>query len=393
MLDTSTLISRRSAERCSKRVQALRVFTSVQKKEGGFNKAFLFSTDDGQRVVTRFPTQVSGPARLITNSEVATMRYRKQRQYACTTIPIPRVIDWSDDSCNPLGQEYIIMEYTYGVQLNELWNDLSSSTQIRCIESLCYYVQQMARSDFPLYGSLYTADCSIPGIETVGIGEGFSIGPHCGTMYWDCTVDESRYYHLSRPNRGPYQGHDLESYSAGLVDTGLTRIPPSEIDNNRVTPFQGLVKDHIDMLARSREVLAVLDQKKLASNLAPPRFALETDPTKITGIIDWQSTSIEPAFKYADTIPDFVANHSVTTSPPSESGMDTTEMTKSEICAVTFDACIKGLVPRLEYARALDADLLRSFRYTHRTWKDGIAALREEFTMLSSRWSELGLPQ
>lgn len=34
-------------------------------------------------------------------------------------------------------------------------------------------------------------------------------------------------------------------------------------------------------------------------------FVSDSEPSKITGIIDWQSTSIEPAFVYANETPDF----------------------------------------------------------------------------------------
>ena len=34
-------------------------------------------------------------------------------------------------------------------------------------------------------------------------------------------------------------------------------------------------------------------------------FVMENDPTAISGIIDWQSASVEPAFWYVDDIPDF----------------------------------------------------------------------------------------
>lgn len=36
-------------------------------------------------------------------------------------------------------------------------------------------------------------------------------------------------------------------------------------------------------------------------------FVSDDDPTIITGLIDWQSSSIEPAFEYADEVPDFAA--------------------------------------------------------------------------------------
>jgi hypothetical protein len=48
---------------------------SYEKKEGGFNRAFIFTMDDARRVVARPPTRTTGPARLTTNSEVATINY------------------------------------------------------------------------------------------------------------------------------------------------------------------------------------------------------------------------------------------------------------------------------------------------------------------------------
>lgn len=36
-------------------------------------------------------------------------------------------------------------------------------------------------------------------------------------------------------------------------------------------------------------------------------FVSDEDPSIITDLIDWQSSSIEPAFEYADYVPDFAA--------------------------------------------------------------------------------------
>jgi len=121
-----------------------------------------------------------------------------------TTIPIPRVIDWSDDSDNPVGHEYMLMEHCQGVKLSEIWMDLTSSAQIRCIESVTRCLQQMASLDFPAYGSLYFADVpSLAGVAQTRVDERFSVGPSCDAQYWDCNVDETRYYDIVQPNRGP----------------------------------------------------------------------------------------------------------------------------------------------------------------------------------------------
>lgn len=63
---------------CAKAVNVCTGATKVaryEKKEGGFNKAFLLWLDNGACVVARVPYRIAGPRRLITNSEVATMAY------------------------------------------------------------------------------------------------------------------------------------------------------------------------------------------------------------------------------------------------------------------------------------------------------------------------------
>ena len=48
---------------------------SYSKKEGGFNRVFIFHTDNAKRVVARLPYPIAGPQRLTTNSEVATIQF------------------------------------------------------------------------------------------------------------------------------------------------------------------------------------------------------------------------------------------------------------------------------------------------------------------------------
>ena len=114
-------------------------------------------------------------------------------------------------------------------------------------------------------------------------------------------------------------------------------------------------------------------------------FVSEDDPCVVTDIIDWQSSSIEPAFEYADRVPDF--------SMPLLNSSPEATPTEIQPCLRkhTFDLCLQALIPKLHLARVLDEDLLRPFRYCHRTWKDGAVAFREELIRISRRWEELGL--
>jgi hypothetical protein len=51
--------------------------TSYDKKEGGFNRVFIFHTDNAKRIVAKLPFALAGPSRLTTNSEVATIKYHR----------------------------------------------------------------------------------------------------------------------------------------------------------------------------------------------------------------------------------------------------------------------------------------------------------------------------
>ncbi|CAG8135576.1 unnamed protein product [Penicillium salamii] len=70
-----------------------------EKREGGFNRVFLLTMDNGPCVVARVPTGIAGPPRLTTNSEVATMTYLKSK----LSLPIPKILDWNDNPSNPTG--------------------------------------------------------------------------------------------------------------------------------------------------------------------------------------------------------------------------------------------------------------------------------------------------
>ena len=51
-----------------------------EKREGGFNRVFLFSLNNGQSIVAKVPFPLAGPLQLTTASEVATMQYRMYKQ-------------------------------------------------------------------------------------------------------------------------------------------------------------------------------------------------------------------------------------------------------------------------------------------------------------------------
>jgi hypothetical protein len=192
-----------------------------------------------------------------------------------------------------------------------------------------------------------------------------------------------------------------------------------------VLPYRGSVKEHLRLLDVSSRVIQELVQSSLIKNVAIPTlihpdihkrniFVSEEDPSQVTAIIDWQSTSFEPAFVYANNTPDFVENSTAdipvlerlmqSEAPDTESSegvsTDDPEVEAAQkrhekdvsTCQQTYEAVLRGFVPKLHNARAMDETLLRPFRYCDASWTDGAAALRQELIEISQRWTELGLP-
>lgn len=111
-------------------------------------------------------------------------------------------------------------------------------------------------------------------------------------------------------------------------------------------------------------------------------FVSADDPTVITGIIDWQSTSIEPAFWYSDDVPDFAR------SIPDLSGQ--TGPT-SEVYAKAFHACVALVMPSWQSRKTWTLICFDHFDICYRSWKDGAVAFHNELIETSKHWEELGL--
>lgn len=114
-------------------------------------------------------------------------------------------------------------------------------------------------------------------------------------------------------------------------------------------------------------------------------FVSDDDPSVITGIIDWQSSSIEPAFWYADEVPG-LATYSSSSESSSQSVDDGDLYTK------TYEICTQFLTTKLARPRLVNECLFRPFRYCYRTWKDGAVAFRHELIDTSKDWEVSAFP-
>ncbi|RMD44663.1 hypothetical protein DV735_g483, partial [Chaetothyriales sp. CBS 134920] len=343
------------------------------KIEGGFNRAFILRLDNGTSLVARVPFSIAGPARLITNSEVATMEYIRRH----TSIPVPAVLDWSDDPRNPIGTEYIIMEHATGVQLDQQWPSMTAAKQLEAVKALGHFCREMYKLQFPAFGSLYFADPPVEKSSLIPIGDGFFVGPHWTTH---------------------------EQYCLGLVDAGYSRVPPTTPPD--ILEYKGTVEEHLNLSNIAQQTLLRLSQSDALKPVERPMllhhdlhkrniFVSEDNPGQITGIIDWQSSSIEPVHHYSEGRPD-LCDFPDTWDESEVEDAPTKEQQKIikavSICCQAWDVMMRGWLPELHTARIMDQDLLRLFRYVPSAWRHSATALRDDLIQLSSHWSNpLGL--
>lgn len=173
---------------------------------------------------------------------------------------------------------------------------------------------------------------------------------------------------------------------------------------DRLPSYQGTPTEHLQLLTQAEDVInGLVEDSRVVENSLPTLFhpdlhkrnvfVAEDDPTRVTAIIDWQSTAIEPAFYYADETPDFATAIPEDAEENMEAATDKDPTAYvANLCNQAFELSVHVLAPRLASARALNEDLIRVLRYCHRTWKDGAVALRQELQELSKRWEELELP-
>ena len=182
-------------------------------------------------------------------------------------------------------------------------------------------------------------------------------------------------------------GGNIGEFCDGLIDAGLSRLPPIDCNNDNKPFYHGSTRIHRSLLESARAMLKQMSTDHRIAEAAVPLlfhpdlhkrniFVSDDDPTTITGIIDWQATSIEPAFWYLDEIPDFAVSTD----------------TGDTVYAEAFELSSRFLTPILSGPRLMDETLLRPFCYSYRTWKNGAVALRHDMIEAARHWKELGLP-
>lgn len=161
--------------------------------EGGFNKVFLLTADDGHEVIARIPTPIAGPPHYTTASEVATIDFLR----TVLGLPVPKILDYSTSPENSVGTEYIIMERVDGESLGSRWLSLTTDEVKHVMAQIAEMEQRIISFQFPAYGSLYHERDLNDESQIALQVEDFSIGPIAGRQFWHSER------HRMKLDRGP----------------------------------------------------------------------------------------------------------------------------------------------------------------------------------------------
>ncbi|KAK2802564.1 hypothetical protein FQN51_004356 [Onygenales sp. PD_10] len=290
--------------------------------DGMYNRAFIFTMDNGTQVVGKVPNPNAGIPHYTTASEAATLEFMR----TVLQTPVPRVYAWNSklDEQNPVGAEYIIMEKMPGIPLSHVWDSLDPPEQLKVFLQVFRMQKRWAGTRFMKFGALYYAESIATATSTSGPVS--SVVPaKCVYINEDGErVDDTRF------TIGPAVGREWVEdgrqagwWSISMLDY-LTAAGLKEkvaIENLQYIPKQMVIvygPDGLYQPTLAKKLSAVDYYLKAVKDLIPTDADAKLvsgghlwhndlhcesilvnpeKPTEILGIIDWQSVQISPLFQ------------------------------------------------------------------------------------------------
>jgi hypothetical protein len=166
-----------------------KVVDLVKLSEGGFNRVFLLTLEDGFKTIVKIPYNLLVPKKYATASEVATLAFLRRKG-----IPVPDVYGWSSTPDNAVRVEYIVMEFVSDTGLDAKWFDMTKEQQRDVALGIVEIEKKLFSIPFGAIGSLYfkkviplevQANIYAPGTPDLdGDSDTFCIGPIADYMFW-----------------------------------------------------------------------------------------------------------------------------------------------------------------------------------------------------------------
>ncbi|KAL4920790.1 kinase-like domain-containing protein [Aspergillus aurantiobrunneus] len=384
--------------------------SKIEKMEGGFSKALLMTTAAGSQYIVKIPCPNAGRRMYCTASEVAVLDLIRTR----TSIPVPKVLAWSSDRNNVVGAEYIVMERVPGVQIFKKWEGMGESNRISFIKGLTQWEHELSKIEFPAYGSLYyksfLTDSEMialdPSIDPAGK---FCIGPSCDPSWLTQLGNQP----LPAIHCGPWR--TLSDMGNSLIARSLCKV--TQKPNLQLPRFiYGSPEHHSSVLKIAKDAMpALANSPKILANSQPSIwhtdlhigniFVSEDDPGNVTGLIDWQNTSISPLFLqvrwpvFLRPPDDYQEVQVMPALPPGFDDMDYEEkehalFKKAKATWTKAYEMATFLNDRKAWrAMQVPSPFKEMFRRCGTTWDEGCLPLQETLIELFQGQEELGLPR
>ncbi|WEW56252.1 hypothetical protein PRK78_001691 [Emydomyces testavorans] len=295
--------------------------------EGGFNRVFLLTLEDGFHAIAKIPYHIAVPQRYATASEAATLELLRVKG-----VPVPKVYGYSASADNPAGVEYIIMEKANGVRLDEKWFSLTKRERHKLASSFVGIEKRLFDIPFHAIGSIYfksdvPSNLQVPlyseaheSHEQDDTSKRFCIGPIADYMFWygkRAALDIHRgpcmctfMIRIEQLDLTALKGNDANHYLRSVAEKEIewTRRygKPLELDfpHNGAFPGKHSPDRYLALLEKYLALVPYLLPKVNSDplnqptlrhpDLNPNNIFVYPENGAISCIIDWQHATIEP---------------------------------------------------------------------------------------------------
>ncbi|KAI7211688.1 hypothetical protein KC333_g7551 [Hortaea werneckii] len=329
-------------------------------------------------------------------------------------VPAPLVYKYCTNANNPVGSEYMVMEKVRGRCLAEIWYELSDKGRVKILGEIVDQEAKLFNIRLPAYGSIYnTSDLpdSIGYAKLEADAGKFCVGPEASLEYWFGTRSQLE------TSRGP--ATTCQKVLEGGAKKELAWL---QLHGRPRLPFDREYREMFNYAkVDSGEHIRCLEKfLKVTSHIVPveewlhkpiirhpdlsPNNIFVDDDCNITGILDWQHTTVLPLYLHAG-IPRSLQNYGDPDSeelkrPEYPSNLDELdeddrlkdiELYRRRHTHYYYVGATITKVNSHFKAMSHDRGLFKKKLYQHAVapWEGSSIPLKADLVMLSRNWSEL----